>query len=147
MDTAQRRQNGVRDAMAMADLWLDPSWVVATDYTPEGGARAVAEIMKSPLPPTAIVAADPNEALGAWHELERRGLRVPHDISLIAIHKLPAEEYRLVPLTSVEMPLRNLGRRAVELVLDRAWDAPVRETLTEGYVVTDGATVARPSSA
>lgn len=144
VDTAQRRQNGIRDAMAAADLWLDPSWVVATDYTPQGGAQAVAEIMKSETRPTAIVAADPNEALGAWHELHRMGLRVPQDVSLIAIHKLPAEDYRLAPLTCVEMPLHELGRRAVELVLDTPWDTPIRDTLTEGYAISDGATVADP---
>ena len=142
VDTAERRQNGIRDAMAAADLWLDPSWVVGTDYTPEGGAGAVAEIMRSRTRPTAIVAADPTEALGAWHELVREGLRVPQDVSLIAIHKLPAEDYRVAPLTCVEMPLRELGRRSVELVLDTPWGVPIRETLTDGYRVTDGATVA-----
>jgi len=144
VDTAQRRANGVRDAMAAADLWLDPSWVVAADYTSEGGARAVAEIMLRDARPTAIVAADPNEALGAWHELERRGLRVPDDISLVAIGRLPAEEYRAVPLTSVSMPLERLGRRSVELVLDTPWDTPIREILAEGIAISGGATVAAP---
>ncbi len=147
VDTAQRRQNGIRDAMAAADLWLDPSWVVGIDYTPAGGARAVAEIMRSESRPTAIVAADPNEALGAWHELQRLGLRVPQDVSLIAIGKLPAGDYRVAPLTSVEMPLRELGWRSVELVLDTPWDAPVRETLAEGLVISEGATVADPPAA
>ena len=147
VDTAQRRQNGIRDAMAAADLWLDPSWVVGTDYTPPGGAAAVAEIMRSETPPTAIVAADPAEALGVWHELERMGLRVPGDVSLVAVHKLPAEEYRVAPLTCVEMPLRELGRRSVELVLDTPWDAPIRETVHDGYRITDGATVGPPPGA
>ena len=144
VDTAQRRANGIRDAMAAADLWLDPGWVVAADYTPQGGARAVAEMFRSPERPTAIVAADPNEALGVWHELERHGLRVPADVSLIAIGVLPGEDFRVAPLTGVEMPLRELGRRSVELVLDTPWNVPLRETLSEGYRITDGATVAPP---
>ncbi len=144
VDTAQRRANGIRDAMAAADLWLDPSWVVAADYTPTGGARAVAEILQSEVRPTAIVAADPNEALGAWHELERHGLRVPDDISLVAIGKLPAEDYRVDPLTCVEMPLNRLGRLSVELVLDNPWDRPIREVLADGFVISDGATAAPP---
>ena len=147
VDSAQRRANGIRDAMAAADLWLDPSWVVAADYTPDGGARAVTEILESEVRPTAIVAADPIEALGAWHELERRGLRVPDDISLIAVGKLPAEDYRVTPLTCVEMPLHRLGRRSVELVLDTPWDRPIREVLAEGFALNDGATVAPPSAA
>jgi LacI family transcriptional regulator len=145
VDSAQRRANGIRDAMAAADLWLDPSWVVAADYTPDGGARAVAEILDSEVRPTAIVAADPIEALGAWHELERRGLRVPDDISLIAVGKLPAEDYRVTPLTCVELPLHQLGRRSVELVLDTPWDTPIREIVAESIAINEGATVAPPA--
>jgi hypothetical protein len=42
------------------------------------------------------------------------------------------------------MPLHALGRRAVELVLDTPWDTPIRDTLTEGYAISDGATVTAP---
>jgi LacI family transcriptional regulator len=144
VDTAERRQNGFRDAMAAADLWLDPSWLISADYTPEGGVRAVSQFLRSPQPPTAIVAADANEGLGVWHALHQHGLRVPQDVSLIAIHKLPAEDYRIPAMTCVEMPLRTLGRRAVELILDTPWDAPIRETLQEEIRVSEGATVAAP---
>ena len=144
VDTAERRQDGFRDAMAAADLWLDPTWLVSADYTPEGGAAAVRAFMASPEPPTAIVAADANEGLGVWHALHQLGLSVPGDVSLIALHKLPAEDYRQPAMTCVEMPLRELGRRAVELVLDNPWDAPIHETLQEVIVVSPGATVAPP---
>ncbi len=144
VDTAERRQEGFRDAMAAADLWLDPSWVVSTDYTPEGGAIAVRHLLETPFPPTAIVAADANEGLGVWHELHQHGLSVPADVSLVAIHKLPAEEYRLPAMTCVEMPLRELGRRAVELVLDNPWDVPIHETLQDDIRISPGATVGVP---
>jgi LacI family transcriptional regulator len=128
--------------MAAADLWLDPSWVVGAEYTPAAGAEAAATILESPDRPTAIVAADANEGLGVWHELHARGLRVPEDVSLIAIHKLPAEEYRMPPMTCVEMPLRELGRRAAEVVLDMPWDAPIKETVAAEPTIFGGATVA-----
>jgi DNA-binding LacI/PurR family transcriptional regulator len=47
-------------------------------------------------------------------------------------------------MTCVEMPLRELGRRAVELVLDNPWDVPIHETLQETIRVSPGATVAAP---
>ncbi|MEX1294940.1 MAG: LacI family DNA-binding transcriptional regulator [Candidatus Limnocylindrales bacterium] len=144
VDTAERRQDGFRDAMAAADLWLDPSWLVSAEYTPEGGAAAVRRFLESPEPPTAIVAADANEGLGVWSALHRHGLSVPRDVSLIALHKLPAEDYRMPAMTCVEMPLRELGRRAVELVLDNPWDVPIHETLQETIFVSPGDTVAPP---
>jgi LacI family transcriptional regulator len=144
VDTAERRRNGFRDAMAAADLWLDPSWLVSADYTPEGGAAAVERFLESPEPPTAIVAADANEGLGVWYALHRHGLAVPGDVSIIALHKLPAEDYRQPAMTCVEMPLRELGRRAVELVLDNPWDVSIHETLHEAIRIAPGATVAAP---
>jgi LacI family transcriptional regulator len=144
VDTAERRQDGFRDAMAAADLWLDPTWLVSADYTPEGGAHAVREFLKSDEPPTAIVAADANEGLGVWYELNQRGFSVPGDVSLIALHKLPAEDYRTPAMTCVEMPLFELGRRAVELLLDNPWDVPIQETLQQAIHVSPGATVAAP---
>jgi LacI family transcriptional regulator len=147
VDTAERRQNGFRDAMAAADLWLDPSWLASEAYTPAGGARTVERFLRSPNPPTAIVAADANEGLGVWHALHQRGLSVPGDVSLIAIHKLPAEDYRTPAMTCVEMPLRELGRRAVELVLDNPWDVAIKETLQKEFTISPGATVAAPRDA
>jgi LacI family transcriptional regulator len=147
VDTAERRQNGFRDAMAAAGLELEPTWIAGAEYTAAGGAQAAEIILRSPVLPTAIVAADANEGLGVWHALHARGLSVPADVSLIAIHKLPAEDYRIPALTSVEMPLRDLGRRAAELVLDLPWDASVRETLSAQPTIFGGATVAPPPPA
>ena len=50
-------------------------------------------------------------------------------------------------MTCVEMPLRELGRRAAELVLDLPWDAPIRETLQTELTISDGTTVAPPPPA
>lgn len=144
VDTAERRRRGFSAAMRDAGLAVGPSSIVAAEYTPQGGAESVAALMERPDPPTAIVAADANEGLGVWHALHALGLSVPHDISLVSIHKLPAEDFRILPMTCVEMPLRELGRRAVALVLERPWNAPIRETLEAELTISRGATVAAP---
>jgi LacI family transcriptional regulator len=144
VDTAERRRRGFESAMRDAGLEVNRAWVVGTEYTPEGGAESVAAFIDGPDRPTAIVAADANEGLGVWQALHARGLSVPEHISLIAIHKLPAEDFRIPPMTCVEMPLRELGRRAAELVLDMPWDASIRETLDDEFTISRGATVAAP---
>ncbi len=145
VDTAERRQDGFRAAMAAAGLALDPGWLISADYTPEAGAAAVSEFLRGEQTPTAVVAADANEALGVWHELQRRGLSVPKHVSLIAIHKLPAEDYRVPAMTCVEMPLQELGRRAAELVLDAPWDVAIEETIEQEFHISLGGTVATPA--
>jgi LacI family transcriptional regulator len=144
VDTAERRRRGFERALRDAGLPARQDWLVAAEYTPEGGSAAEAAFIDGLERPTSIVAADANEGLGVWHELHAHGLSVPRDVSLIAIHKLPAEDYRLPPMTCVEMPLRELGRRAAELVLDMPWDASIQETLRAGLTISPGATVAPP---
>jgi LacI family transcriptional regulator len=146
VDTSNRRRRGFEQAMRAAGLPIEPAWVAATEYTPEGGAASVAAFLQHEQRPSAVVAADANEGLGVWHALGARGLQVPGDVSLIAIHKLPAEDYRIPPMTCVEMPLQELGRRAAELVLDMPWDATIRETMPGDLRISTGATVARPSA-
>ncbi len=141
VDTAVRRRQGFESAMRDAGLQVNADWVAGTEYTPQGGAEAVASFIDREERPTGIVAADANEGLGVWHALHSRGLSVPGDVSLIAIHKLPAEDYRIPSMTCVEMPLKLLGRRAAELVLELPWDATIGETVGGELVISQGSTV------
>lgn len=144
VDTAERRAGGYRTAMEAAGLPVDPSLVVHAPYTSAAGDMAVHALLQGGLLPTAIVAADAPLGLGAWHALEALGLRVPHDVSLMAIHRPPLEEYRVPALSCVELPLRTLGRRAAELVLDSSAEEPIHETVRDGIVLFEGSTTARP---
>jgi len=117
---------------------------VRAAYTPAAGDAAVHALLHGPVRPTAIVAADAPLGLGAWHALEALGLHVPADVSLIAIHRPPLEEFRVPALSCVELPLRRLGRRAAELVLDSSPEEPIHESVRDGIVLFEGSTVARP---
>ncbi len=144
VDTAERRLDGYRSAMTGAGLPIDPALVVHAAYTPAAGYAVVRPLLRGATRPTAIVAADAPLGLGAWHALDALGLRVPRDVSLIAVHRLPLEEFRVPAMTCVGLPLRLLGRRAAELVLDCPPEAPIHEILRDGIVLAEGATVAAP---
>jgi LacI family transcriptional regulator len=144
VDTAERRLAGFRAAMREAGLPVDASFVVHAQYSATAGEAAVERLLAPGRLPTAIVAADAPLGLGAWHALHGRGIAVPVAISLIAIHKLPFEDFRVPGLTCVQLPLRTLGRRAAELVLDTPPDAPIHEVITDEVVLWEGGTVAPP---
>lgn len=150
VDTAERRLAGFRAAMAAAGLSVPDGRVIHAEYAAAAGEAAVVELLRRAAggpPPTAIVAADAPLGLGAWHALAARGMSVPGDVSLIAIHRLPFEEYRVPALTCVQLPLRTLGRRAAELVLDTPPDSPIHELITEGVELFEGDTTAPPTRA
>lgn len=126
-DSAERRRLGYIAAMEAAGL--EPSAVGYADYTPEGGAAAMAQLLGRDDRPTAVVVANVASAIGALHTARLAGVRVPDDLSVIAIHDLTISAYLDPPLTAVRMSLAGLGARAVDLLLTRDPDEPVHEVV------------------
>lgn len=112
--TAQRRERGFRAAMADAGLPVVEEYVTSFGYLPADGRRALRELMALPEPPTALFVANVNAAIGALAEARALHVRIPDDLSVVALHDAWTAENTWPPLTTVKMPLRELGERAVE---------------------------------
>jgi LacI family transcriptional regulator len=74
--------------------------------------------------PTAVYCSTLGQAVGALHAIRSRGLRVPADVSVVSYDDLPLADYLDPPLTSVAMPLLELGAAAVDAVLQQLGGAP-----------------------
>ncbi len=130
--TAHRRVAGFRAAMADADLPVPRTAVTRLGYYPKDGREALRRLMALPVPPTALVVANINAAIGVLAEARSLGLAVPEDVSVISVHDAWTAENTWPPLTTVKMPLYQLGRTAVVRLQERLGGATVRE-----HVVTD----------
>jgi LacI family transcriptional regulator len=126
-DTAGRRAAGYRQAMRSAGLPAPPELVVSADYTPGGGSAAMAQLLGLAEPPTAVFVANVTSAAGALHAAAARGVAIPADVSVVTLHDLSLAAYLSPALTTVRMPLTDLGARALELLASRPADAPVQE--------------------
>jgi len=108
---------GYRQALERAGLTFQPELVVHGDGKPEGGMRAMEQLLRlSPLP-TAVFCYNDMTALGALRVARMRGLRVPEDISLVGFDDLFIASYTEPPLTTIRQPKRRMGQRAMELLL------------------------------
>ena len=72
--------------------------------------------------PTAVFCASDLLALGLLQGLTGRGLRVPADLAIVGFDDIKFAAAAAVPLTSVGQPRAQLGRTAVELLLDELHD-------------------------
>lgn len=118
-DTARRRLEGYRGAMERGGAKVDERLIASGDYTAEGGAAALSEILtRSQVPPTAVFVANLISAAGVLQEAQKMGFAVPGDLSVVAIHDLPLAALLVPQLTTVSMPLAQLGSRGVELLGD-----------------------------
>jgi len=84
----------------------------------EGGQLATAQILALPTPPTAILAANDQIALGAIHAAWRRGVRVPDELSVVGFDDVAMASYMVPSLTTVRQPIAEMGRRATEVLVD-----------------------------
>jgi len=115
---AVERQRGYRAALEAAGVPFDPDLVVPGKYFELSGLEAVERLMHGRHQFSAIFAANDQMACGAALGLHRRGLRVPHDISLVGFDDLPASTYSIPPLSTVHQPVYELGRLAASAMLD-----------------------------
>jgi LacI family transcriptional regulator len=111
--TSRERELGYADAME--DAGRKPH-IVAADFTTVGGAAAMAGLLAD-RPPTAVFVASDTMALGALAELRRQGLRVPDDISVAGFDDIPGLEFIHPNLTTVHVPMAELGAAGVARLL------------------------------
>ncbi len=128
---SQLRYQGYVRALEAHGLPLDPELVITTESFDIGPAyEAVARRLGEGASFTALFAIADHMAMGAMRALREAGLRVPEDCSVMAIDGLEVTEYIHPALTTLCQPMAELGRRSVELLLQRMQGEPhCRQTL------------------
>jgi LacI family repressor for deo operon, udp, cdd, tsx, nupC, and nupG len=110
------RDAGYRQALAAAKIPFEPQLEVQVDFSLDGGARAMDQLLSLEHPPTAVFAFSDEIAIGAMRSLRRMGLRIPADISVVGIDDHPMAE--LSDLTTVRQPVHQFGETAARMVVD-----------------------------
>jgi len=118
-DSARRREQGFLSQMADEHLTVRDRWVTRLGYEPAQGRAALGVIADAGPMPSAIVVANVNAALGVLLEARVRGIRVPEELSIVAIHDAWPAENTWPPLTAVRMPLYELGRLSMTAIYER----------------------------
>ena len=114
------RKKGYEAALEEAKIPLEPRWIVEGNFLREGGYIAVEQILSGPPPyPTAFFAGNDLSAVGAIKALYQRGYRVPDDFSVVGYDRTILAEMVEPELTSVAQPMQEMGRQAVEMLMQR----------------------------
>ncbi len=98
-------------------MTLDESLVIPTEYSLESGKQAAGELFDRDLP-TAVFAFNDVLSCAAIQAARSRGIRVPEDLSVIGFDNTILAEMTAPPLTTISQPIREMGRRVVELLID-----------------------------
>ncbi|MEV6348875.1 LacI family DNA-binding transcriptional regulator [Actinoplanes sp. NPDC051851] len=116
LTTTTDRLTGIRRAATELGVRLDH--VVHADFTRDGGALATAELLDTVPDLTAIMALNDSMAVGALATLRDRGIPAPDQISVTGFDDMPIARDVTPALTTVRLPLVDMGDRAMALALD-----------------------------
>lgn len=127
---ARDRLAGYRRGLAAAGMAPDERLVVHSPFDQTGGAAVVDSLLEDGVEFTAIACANDLLALGVLARLAERGVPVPGRVSVTGFDDISIAALTSPALTTVRLPLRELGRRGFHLA-DRllAGEAPAAEVL------------------
>lgn len=146
--TAVDRRNGFVEALGRQGLTTVVE--VSGDFTRDGGhsaARRLAAALQiepgAAAPPVCVFAVTDVMAIGAiaaWREL---GLQVPRDVCIAGFDDIPTLRDHTPSLTTVALPLEEIGARAVELALHTDGDIDdLRERVSGRILLRDSTRLA-----
>lgn len=146
LESDAERLRGLTDAMTSAGLSLRPEFVVRGDGKPEAARRKAFELLASNPRPTAILCYNDMSALGVLKAASMRSIRVPEDLSISGFDDLFFAALMQPALTTVRQPMRELGRSAMQLLVDLLnGSEPEKTQLVKGELVVRQSTAKPPA--
>ncbi len=116
---AKRRMEGYQQAMDDAGIdWSNMVEATVQQSTVLRGAEMFAAVLTRHADLEAIFCCNDDLALGALFECQRRGIRVPEDLSIVGFNDLEFCASAYPPLTSVATPRYEMARKAAEIVFE-----------------------------
>ena len=112
-----KRLDIYRATLAAAGIAIDDALIHPGDYDPETGYRAALTLLDQQPRPTAIFAMNDVMAFGALRAIRERGGRVPEDVAVVGFDDVRLAAFSDPPLTTINEPDIEQGRRAAEMLL------------------------------
>lgn len=135
------RKNGVASYLKEFGLPVLTDWIIGIEGQTSGyhTYRQIRRIFdrKKELP-TAMVCSSDDESLIFMHHAEKRGIKIPDDISIISFDNSEIAKHTHPRLTSMNHPSEYLGKLAVYRLLEKINHQDIKmnsKTLVESYLI------------
>lgn len=112
---AQERLKGYQKALFDYQILFDPELVFEGDWTRKSGYQKTDELLQKKV--TAIFCMNDIMAGGVYDRLGELGLEVSKDVSIVGYDNREVSSYYQPPLTTINLPLHDIGYRASELMI------------------------------
>lgn len=129
VDTVHRRVAAARRTCAVQGLSLTVRHAAPSE---DGGYDATARLLRRGPQPTALGVGSLNQLFGVMAALREAGVGVPGDMSVVSFDEDECLAFLEVPVTSVSMPLAELGAASVDALINRIEDEAAGDVMVRG---------------
>ncbi|WP_435169873.1 LacI family DNA-binding transcriptional regulator [Falsirhodobacter sp. 1013] len=138
------RSKGVRDALAEAGVTQRNDWLLEGTFSLGSGQQAARTLLAMKDRPDAVLCHNDEMACGLMGELQRTGIRVPEDISVIGFDNIDMAAHVTPGLTTVQQHRVDIGAKAADVLLELMENgSPVDTTQMPVHLVIRRSTAAR----
>lgn len=117
-------------ALTAAQLPFNPDYIAEAPYLPYSGMSAMRTLLELAEPPTAVVAYNDHIAIDACRAALELGLAIPQDIAITGYGNIPSSLIVSPAITTLAMPLREMGEAALGSLLHMIETAEVTPSRT-----------------
>lgn len=130
--SAHERLAGFREGLSEFGLELEDDLIIEAGYTYDSGVQAADKLLALSDRPTAIFAGNDEMAIGAFASARKAGLKIPENLSIVGFDDTSTAAQISPPLTTVRLPIREMGRKAAEALLQNVSESD--NYLHEGFM-------------
>ena len=116
VECAQERLEGYKLALKKYDLKIKKEYIKIANFSPLQAQKASEELISLKEPPTAIFVASDEMAVEVLFFLQRKGINIPQEISIIGYDDNPLCNYSIIPLTTVKQPINKMASLGVRVL-------------------------------
>ncbi|MGZ4162077.1 MAG: LacI family DNA-binding transcriptional regulator [Neobacillus sp.] len=116
---AEDREAGYNLALAEFGLSTRHDWIFRNATDIESGKQIANKIATLKNRPNAVFTGGDQVAAGIVLEAKRLGIKVPEELAVIGFDDQPIAEVTVPPLTTIRQPIQEIGRMAMDLLIDQ----------------------------
>lgn len=115
----ENRYTGYCSALEARRIPIKKEYAANVTLSSEGGYQGVKKLLDAGCDATAFFCCNDITAIGAMRALKEAGLSVPDDVSLISIDDIDTAQYLNPMLTTVHIPVEEMGQMTAKILIDR----------------------------
>ncbi|HVJ54736.1 MAG TPA: LacI family DNA-binding transcriptional regulator [Aliidongia sp.] len=141
----EQRYGGFADEMAARGVPVEPGLVLTGNFTFADGFACAETLLGDADPPTAIFASNDDMAAAAVSVAQRRGLKLPEQLSVVGFDDSPVAQMIWPQLTTIRQPVKAMAAIATDLIIRhsprrRGWPEPIPHQMLDFEFVSRNST-------